>query len=92
MERLVSFFSHILFYSAFLLAVIAVLEKLVNLVGYKVISIYTPYYPSRILEVSAIALFFVIALQLREIKLLLKKEGSKEKVLDENRLAELEKI
>jgi hypothetical protein len=44
----------------------AILEKLVNFSGYT----FLGYDPWRVLELSAIALLFVIALQLREIKTL----------------------
>ena len=74
MEKLTSLVSRILFVLSFVLAAFAVWEKLANMFGYTLLRIFTPF---RFLELSAIALFFVIALQLREIKLSLKTEGSK---------------
>ena len=70
-QNLVSLVSRILFIGASILAVLALWEKLANLFGYTLIRIYSPW---RLLEFSAIALFFVIALQLREIKKSLKTE------------------
>lgn len=74
MEKLVSLVSRILFVFSFVLAALAVWEKLANMLGYTLLRIYSPW---RLLEFSAIALLFVIALQLREIKLSLKTESSK---------------
>jgi len=60
-----SFMSRVLFLVAFLLAGLAVWEKLLNAVGFTVLRGYAP---SRLLEYAAVAVLFVIALQLREIK------------------------
>ncbi len=65
MEKLSSIVSRILFIVSFVLAGLAVWEKLANIFGYTFLRIYSP---GRLLEFSAIALLFVIALQLREIK------------------------
>jgi len=74
MEKLMSRVSHILFVLSFVFAAFAVWEKLANMFGYTLLRIYSP---GRFLEFSAIALIFVIAIQLREIKLSIKTEGSK---------------
>ena len=68
MSQLSSVASRILFVGAFLLAALAVLEKVVNLFGFKLV-VVGGYAPSRLLELSAVALLFVVALQLREIRL-----------------------
>jgi len=74
MEKLTSLVSRILFVLAFALAGSAVSEKMANMLGFTLFRIYSP---SRLLELSAISLFFVVALQLREIKLYINKKGSK---------------
>lgn len=67
MKQLTSIVCHILFVISILLAAVTVFEKLVNLWGFSFLRGYDPW---RILELSALALLFVIALQLREIKTL----------------------
>ena len=59
--------SRILFVGSFVLAGTAALEKFVNLFGFT-LTILEGYAPFRLLELAAVALLFVIALQLREIK------------------------
>ena len=66
MKQLTSIICWILFIASFLLAGIAVFEKLANLAGFTLLRGYDPW---RILELVAVALLFVIALQLREIKI-----------------------
>ena len=66
MERFSSVISRGFFLLAFILASVAVGEKLAHLFGYTLIRIYSPW---RLLEFAAVVLLFVIALQLREIKL-----------------------
>ncbi len=73
MEKLISLVSRILFIGSFILAGIAVWEKLANIFGYTVLRSYAP---GRLLEFAAIALFFVIALQMREVKVSLREKGS----------------
>ncbi len=63
--------SRTLFVGAFVLAGLAALEKLVNLFGFR-LTMLTGYAPSRLLELAAVAMLFVIALQLREIKMVRK--------------------
>ena len=57
--------SRVLFLVAFLLAGLAVWEKLLNAFGFTVLRGYAA---SRLLEYAAVAVLFVIALQLREMK------------------------
>lgn len=73
-QRLTSVSSRILFTVAFVLAGIGAWERLARLLGYTVVRGY--YDPWRLLEYSTVALFFVIALQLREIKMSLRAKGS----------------
>jgi hypothetical protein len=63
--KLSSFMSRVLFLVALLLAGLALWEKLLNTFGF---SALRGYAPSRLLEYAAMAVLFVIALQLREIK------------------------
>jgi hypothetical protein len=63
--KLSSVISRVLFLVAFLLAGLAVWEKLLNAFGFTVLRGYAP---SRLLEYAAVAVLFVIALQLREMK------------------------
>lgn len=72
MKQLTSIVCRVLFIVSFLLAALSVFEKLVNLSGYTLLRGYDPW---RVLEWSAVALLFVIALQLREIKMF---SGTKE--------------
>ncbi len=65
-KQLTSLISRILFIVSFIFAGIAVSEKVANLIGY---TLTRGCYPNwNLLELSAISLLFVIALQLREIK------------------------
>jgi len=65
MKQFSRFISRVLFIGSFVLAGLAVWEKFANIFGYTVLRVYSP---ARLLEFAAIALFFVIALQLRAIK------------------------
>ena len=76
MKQFTSVVYRVLFIGSFVLAGLAVWEKLANIFGYTVLRSYTP---GRLLEFAAIALCFVIALQLREIKVSLKEKGSGQK-------------
>lgn len=67
MSQLPSITSRVLFVLAFALAGFAVWEKVANMTG-RTLVFLRGYLPSRLLELAAIALLFVIALQLREIK------------------------
>jgi len=63
--KLTSLVSRVLFLGAFLLAGVALWERLINAFGF---TLLRGYAPSRLLEVSGVAVLFVIALQLREIR------------------------
>ena len=67
MQRFSSVASRVLFVLAFALAGLAVWEKLTNLIGYR-LTFLQGYAPFRLLELAVVALVFVIALQLRELK------------------------
>jgi hypothetical protein len=69
MSRLVSIISRIAFIISFILAGLAVWERLAVMMGYTLLR--GQYYPWRLLEYAAVALLFVVALQLREIRLAL---------------------
>jgi hypothetical protein len=60
-----SLISRVLFAGSFLLAGLAVWERLLNAFG---LTLLRGYPPIRLLELSAVAVLFVIALQLREIR------------------------
>lgn len=66
MSSLISLASRLLFLGTFLVAVLAVCEKLANMKGYTLI--HMAMTPSRMLEMTIIPLLFVIVLQLRELK------------------------
>jgi hypothetical protein len=63
--KLSSVMSRVLFLVAFLLAGLAVWEKVLNAFGFTMLRGYAP---SRLLEYAGVAVLFVIALQLREMK------------------------
>ena len=67
MKQITSLVSRILFIIAFVFVGVAVWEKLANLMGMTLIRGY--YTNWQLLEFAVIALLFVIAIQLREIKL-----------------------
>ncbi len=67
LNKFVGVANRALFVAAFALACLAVLEKLVNFFGFTLV-LMGGYTPSRMLELAAVALLFVIALLLREIK------------------------
>ena len=67
LNKFVGVANRALFVAAFSLAALAVLEKVVNFFGFTIV-LLGDYTPSRMLELAAVALLFVIALQLREIK------------------------
>jgi hypothetical protein len=66
-SRLTSVLSRILFVVAFVLAGLGVWERLARLSGYTLLR--GTYDPWRLLEYAVVALLFVCALQLREIKM-----------------------
>ena len=73
MERLYSIVCRVSFIFAFILAGLAIWEKLANLFGFTLMRGFPPW---RLLEFAAVVLLFVIALQLREIKARFGAEGS----------------
>jgi hypothetical protein len=73
-RKFTSIFSRFLFVVAFMLGVLAVCLKVARLFGSTVLA--GQYEPFHLLEISAIALLFIAALQLREIKILLSAKGS----------------
>ena len=74
MKQSISILSRVLFVVAFFLAGLGAWEKLARLVGYTVLR--GSYEPWRLLEFSAVAVLFVMALQLREIKWELRAKSS----------------
>ena len=64
-DKLSSMFSRVMFLVAVVLLALAVLEKIVNMNGYTVIKTYDP---SRLLELAATMIVFVIVLLLRQIR------------------------
>jgi hypothetical protein len=67
MKKLSHIMRLLLFVGSFILAGLAALEKVMNLIGY---TILRPYYlPWRLLEFAVVGLLFLIALQLREIRI-----------------------
>jgi hypothetical protein len=66
MNRITSFINRTLFVLSFVLAIVAVGEKSMNLLGYTVLA--GRYEPSQLLGFAGTALLFVFALQLREIQ------------------------
>lgn len=74
-SKITSLICRILFLASFAIAGVAVWEKLANLMGMTLTRGY--YSNTQLLEFSAIALLFVLALQLREIKSVLSAQGSK---------------
>jgi hypothetical protein len=68
MRSIISIVCRVIFAGAAVMAALAVGEKFFNLLGFTILQA-TPYSPWRLMEFTAVALLFVIALQLREIKL-----------------------
>ena len=66
LESKTSFLSRLFFFVAFLLLVIAVFDRFLNLFGYTILE--GAYSPGRMLQFAGIMLVFVIALLLREIR------------------------
>lgn len=73
-KQITSLISRILFTASFIIAGIAAWEKVANTMG---LTLTRGYYSNwQLLEFSAIALLFVIAIQLREIKISIEEKGS----------------
>jgi hypothetical protein len=74
MTQLISIASRLMFLASFVLALLAVWEKLANMMNLTLMrGLLTP---PRLLEMAAVALLFVIALQLRELKTALEKKDA----------------
>ncbi len=69
-----SMMSRVLFFAAFLLLAIAVIERLVNYFGFTILG--AGYTPGRMLEFAGIMLLFVIALLLRQTREELRRKGA----------------
>ena len=74
MKQLTSIVCRVLFVVAFLLAGLGVWERLLRVFGYTIFR--GAYEPWRLFEFSAVILLFVMALQLREIRMALRAKGS----------------
>jgi hypothetical protein len=68
MRNIISIICRVIFVGAAIMAALAVGEKFFNLFGFTILQTM-PYSPWRLMEFASVALLFVIALQLREIKL-----------------------
>jgi hypothetical protein len=69
MKNMESYIRRAFFYGSFVLAAIAVTEKIANLLNYTLLKgLFEPF---RLLEFAAIGLLFSIAMQLHQIRLLL---------------------
>jgi hypothetical protein len=71
LERWISLASRVLFSSAFALLGLALVERTANAVGYTILR--GIFGGGRLLEIAAIFLIFVIAIQLREVKVELRR-------------------
>ena len=67
LEKMISIGSRILFSLSLIFLVVAVGERITNLIGYTFLR-QTTYTPWRLLEFAAIFLIFVIAILLRQIR------------------------
>ena len=76
MKDLSYYLRRIFFLGSFILAGLAVVEKVMNLIGYTLLR--GRYSPGRLLEFVAIGLLFVVVLQLREINISLIPKATKE--------------
>jgi hypothetical protein len=70
LEKLISLVSRLFFLCAFVLLGLALIERIANAAGYTILQVYRG---SRLLEVAVVLLVFVIAAQLREMKVELKR-------------------
>jgi hypothetical protein len=67
LEKLMSMMSRLFFLAAFVLLGLGLTEGVANATGYTIIQPFE-YRAGRLLEFAAILLFFVITMQLREMK------------------------
>jgi len=70
-ERIVSVASRLFFLGAFVLLGLAVIEKIANAFDYTILQ---KYRASHVLELAVVCLVFVIAMQLREMREVLKRK------------------
>ncbi len=77
-NQLSSVVSRVIFAGAFALGTVAVVNKVVNMLGYSLVGVGAQS-PRWFLEMAAFALLFVIALQLRELKHRLSDSGRSER-------------
>ena len=70
-EKMISVASRLFFLAAFVLFGLGVIERIANVAGYTIMP-RGWFSPSRLLEIAVVFLVFVIAIQLREIRLELK--------------------
>ena len=73
-KQLSSVVSRVLFAGSFVLGLLAVVDKLMNTLGYSLVGVGEQG-PRWFLEMAAFAMLFVIVLQLREIKINLSDSG-----------------
>lgn len=78
MKDLFYYLRRVFFWGAFIMAGLAVVEKVFNLAGYTLLRAH--YTSWRLLEFAAIALIFLIVLQLKELNAIL--SGNKRKGAD----------
>jgi hypothetical protein len=74
MKAMESVIRRIFFYGSFVLAAIAVIEKVANI--FKFTLMKGVFVPARLLEFAAIGLLFSMAMQLHQIRLLLSSKPS----------------
>ena len=71
LEKLISLVSRLFFFGAFVLLVLALIERIANASGYTILQ--QTFGAGRLLEFAVVLLVFVIAAQLREVKEEIKK-------------------
>jgi hypothetical protein len=74
MKKIETLIRRLFFGVAFVIAAVAVIEKLANLFKYTLLK--GAFVPSRLLEYAAVALLFAMAMQLHQIRLLLSGRSS----------------
>jgi hypothetical protein len=74
LEKLISLISRLFFLGAFLLFGLALVERLAFAAGYTLLFV-GPVTGGRLMEIAVVLLVFVIALQLREMKVEIKKRN-----------------
>jgi hypothetical protein len=74
MKNLESIIRRVFFYGSFVIATIAVIEKVATLFKYTILK--GVFVPGRLLEFAAIGLLFSMAMQLHQIRLLLSSKTS----------------